>query len=142
MWFYFALAASILWGLNYALYEKLLQHISYHLLLGVNMSVGAIMMYKLAGRYGLKQDWMVLMQNKKLFVFIIMTITTYILANFCISYAIQLKNNAAAVASIESIYPIFTLIFTYVLFRNNHFTMNTLIGIFFIIIGLFFINRA
>ena len=142
MWFYFALSASILWGLNYALYEKLLQHISYHLLLGVNMSVGAIMMFKLAGRYGLKQDWIVLVQNKKLFILMVITIATYILANSCISYAIQLKNNAATVASIESIYPIFTLIFTYVLFRNNHFSMNALMGIFFIIIGLFFINRA
>ena len=72
----------------------------------------------------------------------VITIATYILANSCISYAIQLKNNAATVASIESIYPIFTLIFTYVLFRNNHFSMNALMGIFFIIIGLFFINRA
>ena len=142
MWFYFALSASILWGLNYALYEKLLQHISYHMLLGVNMTVSAIMMFILAGRSGLKHDWMVLTQNKNLMVLIAMTITTYMLANSCISQAIQLKNNAAVVASIESIYPIFTLIFTYLVFRNNHFTMNTLVGIFCIAIGLFFINRA
>lgn len=142
MWFYFALCASVLWGLNYALYEKLLQHISYHLLLGVNMFVGTSFMFFLAGRAGLKKDWIVLMQNRKLFFLLAATITTYFFANYCISQAIQLKNNAAAVATIESVYPIFTLVFTFVFFRHNHFSVNTFLGITCIVVGLFFINRA
>lgn len=48
MWVTYAIFAAILWGLNYALAEKILHHISPITLLSLEMLIGAVFFFILS----------------------------------------------------------------------------------------------
>lgn len=85
-------------------------------------------------------DFIYLFSHKKIVYLLLYQVTTLILASLLISVAIQSSHNAPLAALIESMYPLFTLIFLYVFFHRNHFDWRFFAGGILILSGLLLIQ--
>lgn len=141
MWLVCAIIAAILWGLNYAIAEKLLHSISPFTLLALEMTVGAIIFFIISYFVDFKTDLHAIMSQPKLMILAIVEILVVLIANLLIVYSIQLKNGTIA-GIIELIYPLFTILFTWLLFQTNHVNFQVMIGGGLIAIGVIIISFA
>lgn len=140
-WIIYAVLAAILWGLNYSLAEKVLQSISPITLLALEMLTGSIIFLVLAYFMQLKTDLTVLLTQPKLLCWTIAEIFVVLIASYFIVVSIQSKN-ATVAGIIELIYPIFTILFTWILFQENHVNFPTIFGGIFILLGVIIISFA
>lgn len=141
MWLAYALLAAILWGLNYTLAEKILQSISPITLLAFEMLAGAIVFFIMSLGMNFKTDWGTLTTQPSLLWMTIVEVITVLSGSFFIVASIQAKN-ATVAGIIELIYPLFTILFTWVLFRENHVNIPVLLGGGFILLGVVIISYA
>ena len=140
MWIIYALLASILWGLNYSLSERILNSISPVSLLALEMAAGGIFFSIIASFTNFKQDWKSLLTEPNLFWITLLEVVVVILASFFIVCSVRAKN-ATAAGIIELIYPLFIIFFSWVLFRENHVNASVISGGIFIFIGVLLISR-
>lgn len=140
MWIAFALMAAILWGLNYTLAERVLQNISVFTLLALEMLIGTVVFSILAWCTSLKQDLRALVSQDGLMWVTLAEIVIVTLASYLIVISIRSKN-ATAAAIIELIYPLFTVFFTWLLFRENHANSSVLIGGALVFAGVFMLGK-
>jgi drug/metabolite transporter (DMT)-like permease len=114
MWLHYALAASILWGLDYSLNGRLLEYIQPQTLMLIQLGLGFLVYFIFVvffqPKIQLSVDLKWLLKNKAFFGLVILTVSTYLIADFCIFQSIRFKNPAIA-AMIETSYPVFTLFF-------------------------------
>jgi drug/metabolite transporter (DMT)-like permease len=134
MWFAFALIASVLWGVQYALSGRMLQTLSpaglmvvlsaCQLLLfgGVVLVGGDLRQFE--PRSLASQGWMLLA-----------VVVVSAAANWCIGASIQGKN-ATVAGLVEMTYPLFTALFAYLAFRETHLSPTTLAGGLVILAGM------
>lgn len=135
MWLFFALFAAILWGLNYALAERVLNQLSATTLLAFEMGLGTLVFGTLAYFGDLSSDLKLLKQSSNLAWLTFFEVTIVTLASACIVFSIQAKN-ATAAGLIELIYPLFIILFSWLLFGQNHLTPQVMAGGTAIIIGV------
>lgn len=140
MWIVYALLAAILWGLNYALAERILGSISTLTLLAFEMTAGAVIFSSLAYFTNFQQDWMLMQRQPQLFLIIAVQMTVVVLASLFIVISIQSKN-ATAAGIIELMYPLFTMVFSWLLFQKYHINTSVIIGVIFIFLGVILISR-
>ena len=128
IWLVYAVAAAIVWGLSYVLTEQLLKNIS---LAAVILwgSVGSMMFATCLGfaTGSFKQDRQVLVRGGKEMWLLLAFVATYIVANLLIVLSIKAKN-ATMAGMIEITYPLFTVFFAWLLFRESQLTLGTLLG--------------
>lgn len=141
MWLTFAILAAVLWGLNYTIAERLLQSISPVTLLAFEMVVGSIIFIIAAYFTNLKSDTTTLITHRATLVLTIIEIITVVMANLFIVYSIRYKN-ATVAGMVELTYPLFTILFTWLLFRENHVNFPVALGSLFIILGVVLISFA
>ncbi|HXE71416.1 MAG TPA: DMT family transporter [Candidatus Nitrosotenuis sp.] len=129
MWLLYALAASILWGLNYTLNERVFQHrISPITLLALQALVGSLVYLTVGYQRGhLRPDFERLLTGQGVAALIALTVVTALVGNLFISFSIQARN-ATMASLIELSYPIFTVFFTWLLFGHNHLSWGSLLG--------------
>jgi len=139
MWLVFALLAALFWGLNYSLAERVLSNVSTYTLLALEMILGAIIFSVLAYCTTLKEDLHRLSIDSNLLWITIAEVVIVIFASYLIVVSIQAKN-ATAAGIIELIYPIFTIFFTWFLFRESHVDSSVVIGGILIFIGVLLIS--
>jgi drug/metabolite transporter (DMT)-like permease len=138
-WIIIACGASVLWGLVYALDKKVLGFMSvtelyclyytagamvFWAMLLVNSSPGALYEKTLAPE---RLPW------------IAATIGASILANYFIARSIQISN-ASLAALIEVSYPLFTILFSYLLLKETGLSRDVLIGAALIFSGVVYIS--
>jgi len=140
MWLSFAIIAACLWGLNYALTEKILHSISPMTLLAFEMLIGAVSFFCISYFFNLKKDVETLSSHPNLFIFVIIEIVVVLLANFFIVHSIQAKN-ATTAGIVELLYPLFTILFTWLIFRDNHLSLSVIIGGGLILSGVLVLQR-
>lgn len=140
MWIIYALLAAILWGLNYSLSERILNSISPVTLLALEMTTGGILFAIVANFTSLKQDWKTLMVEPNLFWITLLEVIVVIIASFCIVVSVHAKN-ATAAGIIELIYPLFIILFSWLLFGENHVNTSVIVGGILIFIGVLLISR-
>ena len=139
MWIVFALIASLLWGLTYAINEQIYKKISIITSLGITTLLTAVIMLLVAYLTGsLKQDVSAIANSKQLLWLIIAEMIVLILAELFIGFSITHKN-AALAGLIEISYPVFIILFAYLLFNENQLNGNTAAGGAFIFLGVFII---
>jgi drug/metabolite transporter (DMT)-like permease len=140
MWIFYALSAAVAWGIAYALIEKLFQNgISPYTLLAFDVIVGASIYVPLAYHNHLKTDLFLLRKNpSNLWLLSAIAIITG-LSNIFICLSIQGKN-ATMASIIELTYPIFTALFSWLLFKQMHFNGYVITGALLIIAGASFIS--
>lgn len=141
MWLACAVIAAILWGLNYALAERILHSISPTTLLAFEMLIGAICFFVISCFINLKEDIVLISSQSNLLFFLILEIAVVLIANLLIVYSIQAKS-ATVAGFIELIYPLFTIFFTWIIFRDNHITTEVILGGGLIMAGVYLVSLA
>ncbi len=142
-WFFYAAAAAIIWGLNYAVAGRLLERgMSPQTLFLLDMIFGTVAMAALISFCGKWQATFSELQAVRTeMLWLIIAVFTAMVAALFIFTSIQAKN--ATVASlIEVTYPFFTAFFAWLLFRQNTLNGATLLGGLLILVGVVIIARG
>ncbi|MGV3739835.1 MAG: DMT family transporter [Gammaproteobacteria bacterium] len=141
MWFIYAITAAIFWGINYSLAEKIGERISLISLLAMEMALGTILVGIYAYFTTLKTDLTALWTDPALMKLTVIEITIVMLANVAIVLSIQSKN-ATTAGLIELSYPLFTMLFTWLLFHQHHLNLATIVGSVLIGLGVVCVSLA
>lgn len=140
MWLVYAMAAAIIWGLDYALYERIFSNkISPITMLVFQLLFGFLLFFLISFRTQLKTDLMILANNRQVLWLFVLALITFNLGNLLVFLSIEAKN-ATLAGLIELCYPIFTIFFTWCLFGTNRATPSVIIGGSLIFIGVFIIG--
>jgi len=144
MWFFLALAASVLWGLVYALHEQVYKHISVLSSIVIDGFVIFVLVGILAWKGGfLERDLAIVLSSEKVAWLLGAQILAALAATVLVAFSINYKN-ATVAGLVEMTYPLFIVLFTYLLFRESHLNMGTVIGgvlIFTGVVCVYFFNR-
>lgn len=125
-WFILALIGAVLWGLHYPLLEKALEFLSPLTIMFMVSSVMAISIGILHKE--LYSEIVTLSgESTKNKLFLLGVILTEFAAIYMVTKAIS-QGNATYVSLIEISYPVFVIIFGYLLFKVNHFNGPIIIG--------------
>lgn len=137
MWLVYAVTAAIIWGLNYTLDGKILENgVSPLVLLAAQCTLGAIVFTILSYFFSSPNLWSTLTaKNNGNWWLFPTTVLVANLGNFFIILSMQAKNSTIA-ALIELTYPIFTILFTFLLFKENYLNKVTVIGGSLILLGV------
>lgn len=135
MWLVCSILASALWGLNYALAERILTNISVTTLLAIEMFIGAIFFFIISFFMNIKNDFAVITSEPKMMYFLIIEVFVVLAANMLIAYSIQAKN-ATFAGFVELMYPLFTVLFAWLIFKDNQISMKLMLGGAFIFAGV------
>ena len=137
LWFYCALGAALLWGFSYALSEKVMKDALSPMFIMVVTGFFYFVISLLIAYFtdNLKGGFTAINQDKSLFLNLLILSLSYVIGAFLIYYAINLKN-ATMVNLIEITFPIFTLIFAYLLMKEVQINVSTLLGGSLIFIGV------
>lgn len=139
MWIFFALSASVLWGLSYILFEQIYKKVAVTTALAITCLVIFVFMAIAAQLQGrLKVDLAALADSKKLFWLMAAGVGTALLADWSIGLSINAKS-ATLAGLIEISYPIFIALFAYFIFRENQINLPTVIGGLLVFAGVFVI---
>ena len=139
MWIFYALGASVLWGLTYVLNEQVYKKIS--IVTSIAITCGATLLVTIAIAYEkgfLKKDFTAISNSPQLLRLVIGQTIIFVLAEFFIALSISEKN-ATLAGMIEISYPVFIAFFAYLLYRENSITVSTFIGSVLIFSGIFII---
>ncbi len=136
MWVVFALAASILWGLTYAINEQVYKKVSILTSLGITSLLSSIIILLISyfGRH-LKQDIVTIANSQRLVVLVAAETIVLMLAELFIGLSITHKN-ATLAGLIEISYPIFIVLFAFIIFNESQFTVSTAAGGVLIFLGV------
>jgi drug/metabolite transporter (DMT)-like permease len=137
MWIFYAIGASMFLGLTYLLGEHIYKKISVATTLAIMFFVSAVVMSFISLiRKDLQKDISTLGSDSNVMMLIIAVTLTYILAELCIGFSIVSKN-AALTGLIETSYPIFIVLFSYLIFHENQVTPGAVAGAVLIFSGVF-----
>jgi drug/metabolite transporter (DMT)-like permease len=128
LWFFYAVAASILWGISYALLDELLKKLSFATLILYSSTASLIFGLCLGlAKNSFAPDWQILKSGGRETKMLAISVFIYIAANLFIMSSINAKN-ATMAAMIEITYPLFTALFAWLLFSEVQVTAGTLVG--------------
>lgn len=133
----YALLASMLWGLNYVLFEKVMNKVNILSIMFIDYLFCSVIIgifYFIFGNY--KNDLTSLGEIKWI---LLANVLVHALAGIFI--ALSIKNSNAVIAGlIEISYPLFILIFSYFLLNQNSFEWKTILGGILILSGVIIIS--
>lgn len=138
-WFWMALGAAILWGLGYTINQNTLKTFSaLELLFFESVSVALILgIYLLAsGKLG---TFIHKLSDIRSVSLIIASTIIYTIASILIFMSIS-SSNASIAAIIESCYPIFTVLFAFIIFGELQLNLISALGFLLIIGGIFLVK--
>jgi drug/metabolite transporter (DMT)-like permease len=144
MWIAYSIVAAVLWGLDYALAEKVLTKIRFSTLLSIEFFFGFLVMFGfslLSGTF--KTELASLVSSKQTIGFLLVMMVAFIVAHVLIVLSIEDKN-ATLAGLIEISYPLFIALFSWLLFRETNLNMGTAFGGILILFGaslVYFFNR-
>ena len=139
MWFWYAITASVLWGINYVGNQYLLRYLtSFEIMFLESVLLVIVFLVWFCINGEIKTVFFKLNSLKLAAVFFLCA-AIYVTAVVCIFKSITLSN-ASYAAIIEACYPIFTMIFAYLILGEIQFTLTSLIGCGFVLTGLIIIN--
>lgn len=135
MWLLYAIGASMLWGLNYSLNERVFQDRIHPTTLLVFQGLATSGVALAMGLFRLVPDLRTVAQDRSTLYLVVGALVTNGVGNLLISLSIQAKN-ATLAGLVELSYPIFTVLFTYLLFRQLHLTPMIMAGGALILVGI------
>ncbi len=137
MWLVFAIGAAIAWGLDYSLSEEIFKSVISPLpLLAYEMLLGGILLLPFIGIAKMKATIQILLTNRSAFWLFWGILITFNLGNLLIFCSIEAGKNATLAALVELAYPIFTVLFTLLLFKINHLSVSVIVGGAFVFTGI------
>lgn len=138
-WFWLALGAAILWGLGYTINQSTLKFITPIELLFfesvvVSIVVGLYLLYT-----GEMSKFYLKLQNPRHLLQIMTSTVIYVTASMLIFKSIS-SSNATLAAIIESCYPIFTVIFAFLIYGQLQLNLASAIGFAMILGGIILVK--
>jgi drug/metabolite transporter (DMT)-like permease len=143
LWLLYALAAAIIWGVNYAVSGRLLERgMSPQTLFLVDLVFGTLAVGALITFTGKWSDTISELRSARPdLLWLVIAVAAATAAGLLIFLSIQAKN--ATVASlIEVTYPLFTAFFAWALFRQTTLNAATIIGALLIFAGVLIVARG
>jgi drug/metabolite transporter (DMT)-like permease len=139
MWVIFAFVSSILWGLAYVINEQIYRKISVVTSIGITTLFTAVVMLLIAckGRF-LMEDLGAIRRSNQLLGLVVAETIVLMLAEVFIGLSITNKN-ATLAGLIEISYPVFIILFAYLLFKENQLSISAAAGGSLIFLGIFII---
>jgi drug/metabolite transporter (DMT)-like permease len=137
VWLFYAFGAAIIWGFSYVIAEKLLKGgISPLQLFALEGFISFPILLLLAEIWGggLKQGAETILQSKTLLLYFFLGTFCFITASICIFTSVAQKN-ATMSSIIEISYPLFTVFFAWLLFREFNLNWATGAGALLIMAG-------
>jgi drug/metabolite transporter (DMT)-like permease len=132
-WVILAFIGAVLWGIHYPLLEKGLDIVSPLTVMFIT-SLFMLIVVLVIHRDLLVDLQKISNSGIKNQLFFLGIIVTQFIAIYCVTKAISL-GNATYVSLIEISYPVFVIIFGYLLFKVNHFNLPIIIGSIMIFVG-------
>ncbi len=128
MWIVFSLLAAALWGLVYTLDEQVYHYISVPTSLAILSFVCCVVMLIISIAQGsFVTDVRTIMGSKDVMILLFLLALVFTLAELFIGFSIS-SRNATLAAIIEIAYPLFTVLFGILLFKQNHLSTSIIIG--------------
>ena len=128
MWLALAVSASVLWGIAYALHEQVYRHVSVLTSLTISYAVATVgLMIALVATKAYRNDLATIFGSKQVMLLIGAEAAVSVLAALLIGFSIQGKD-ATVAGLVEMSYPLFIIIFSYLLFREGHLTWSVALG--------------
>jgi drug/metabolite transporter (DMT)-like permease len=139
MWILYSIVASLLWGLDYTLTEKVLEKVRLSTLLSIELFVGFIVMVSISLRSGsYTADIPELLASKRLLLYVLIIVLVFNVANTFIVLSIGYKN-ATLSGLIEISYPFFIVLFSWLLFNESNVNKGTVFAGVLILSGVFLV---
>ena len=138
-WFWFALAAAVLWGLGYTINQVTLKHFTAVELIFFESLIVFIIFaiyFLWKGSFGI---FIAKLANPQHLGLIVSSSLIYIVASVFIFKSIS-SSNAALAAIIESCYPIFTVLFAFILFGEIQLNLLSALGFILILTGIIIVK--
>lgn len=138
LWLVYALSASIIWGMGYAVTGKLLKIPDItpaFLMMSTGLFTLPIYFFLTFYLGQMKQGFDAIFSSKELFILFITQALAIVGGNFLIFHSITEKN-ATLTSLIEISYPLFVIIFTFLFFKEVHLSWGTAFGGFLIFAGI------
>lgn len=144
MWFFYAFAAAILWGMSYTIYSVLLKSLPPAGMMTL-ISVGACAVYVTVAlvRGDLATTLNIVQQQPRLLILTAATITCVSSAMFLLFYAMK-ESNPTVAALVEISYPLFVAFFSWLFLKEGQMNLGTFAGALLILTGIscvFYFNR-
>jgi drug/metabolite transporter (DMT)-like permease len=128
-----ALLASILWGLNYVLFEKVMNRVNIFTMMFFEYLICTIIVGILCLIFGnIKSDLQNIYDIKYTFI---VNVFVYLLASLMIASSIK-HSNAVVAGLVEISYPLFIIFFSFLILKDVNIDMKTIIGGLLIFIGV------
>lgn len=136
LWFYYALSAAIIWGISYALTDRLLQQgVSVSLLMLIEATLIVPTVIFLSMKLSPIKGVDVIFSNPRIFLMAIFVALTAVVGTTLILLSITEKN-ATLASFVEISYPLFVFIFSMIFFRDVQLNMGTALGAFLVTAGI------
>lgn len=141
LWIILAVSASVLWGLGYAMAEKVLNTGLHPSILMLATATITFPLFVFLAFYleQVKPGIALITANPKILLMMLVNALCIVVGGYLILVAVNLKN-ATLVNMIEMTYPFFTALFAYFLLKEAQLNSWTAFGGLFIIIGLMIIT--
>jgi drug/metabolite transporter (DMT)-like permease len=136
MWIMYSILAAVLWGLDYALVEKVLHKISFSTLLSIEFFFGFCVMLGLSlasGSYDV--DLPAILNSKNILGYVVLIVVVFTIAHVFIVLSIG-SRNATLAGLIEMSYPLFIAGFSWLLFKEATLNLGTSLGGTLIVLGI------
>ncbi len=137
LWIILAVSASVLWGLGYAMAEKVLNTGLHPSILMLATATITFPLFVFLAFYleQVKPGITLITANPKILLMMLVNALCIVVGGYLILVAVNLKN-ATLVNMIEMTYPFFTALFAYFLLKEAQLSPWTIFGGLFIITGL------
>lgn len=135
MWLAYAIVAAMLWGLNYSLNERVFEKEVSPATLLVFQAMAGMLIAGAVGFRDIPDDLRAVRADRTTMWLAIAALFSYGVGNLMISLSIQAKN-ATLAGLVELSYPIFTVLFSYLLFKKWHLTPMSMAGGVMIMVGI------
>ena len=137
MWFFYALGASAMWGMGYLFSEKILKAGIAAPFLSLVYVLSAMPVYLLICHFtnSLKPGVEILSANKTVILYFAIMTASFVAGTYLVFTSISWKN-ATLVNLVEISYPVFTVLFSWLIFKEFHLNMASLFGAILIFSGI------
>ena len=142
MWLLYALTAAALWGLEYALVERILgERYSPLVLVSLQMLVGAVVLGTLALRSGgVQKELGLALSNRGDMALILLSTLVFTAGNYMIAKSID-EGNAVVAGFVEISYPVFIILFSLALGWGHAISWRTVLGGVIVLCGIMLLKQ-
>lgn len=141
-WIYYTLTASVIWGLSYTICGKILLKISSITLITIEVIFGFLIFSLIFFYNNYDNELLIIINNKELLFLVSLKIIICIIGHYLSWQTLKIAPNPGIYALVEGIYPLFTILFSFVFFKVFNFNFFTVIGSICILSGVMLIRMS